>query len=158
MNANFPGGSEMPKTLPARLAEKIVSLGVSPKKALEYLALFVVLGIIYYCELTRGRQQAACSTTEQVIYFSDLPLIFLKYFLCTAWPFAIVAAYDSKWTPKDAGNVFLAGYVAANWVWFHHTGCGFCILAASFRTIPLVCGAMLAHKLGAWRHRSRQEE
>ena len=148
----------MNNDFPARLADKIASLGVSPKKALEYLALFVGLGTLYYWDLTRGYQQGTCSTTERVIYVSDLPLIFLRYFLYTAWPFAIVAACDSTWTAKDAGNVFLAAYVAANVVWYRHTGCGFCILSASFRTIPLVFGALIAHRLGAWRHRSRLEE
>jgi len=158
MNTNSSTDGGLPKSLPARLAAKLESIGVSPKKALEYLAMILVLGVIYYCDLTRGRQQAACSTTEQVIYLSDLALIFLKYFLYTAWPFALVAAYDSTWTTKDAGNVFLASYVAANVVWLHHTGCGFCIFAASFRTIPLVFGALLAHCLGNWCHRSHLEE
>jgi hypothetical protein len=157
MNTDFPAGDELPKTFPARLAWKIESFGVSPKKAWEYLALFVVLGTIYYYDLNRGYQPGACAP-ERDIYFSDLPLIFLKYFLYTAWPFAIVAAFDPTWRSKDAGNVFLAAYVGANVVWFHHTGCGFCILAASFRTIPLVFSAMIAHKLGNWRHRSRVEE
>lgn len=157
MKADFTAGGELPKTFPARLAEKIESFGVSPKKALEFLALFVALGTIYYCDLNRGYQQAACAP-ERDIYFSDLPLIFLKYFLCTAWPFALVAAFDPTWRSQDAGNVFLAAYIGANVVWFQHTGCGFCILAASFRTIPLVLGAMLAHKLGNWLHRSKMAE
>jgi len=105
-----------------------------------------------------GYKQAACSTTEQVIYFSDLPLIFLKYFLYTAWPFVIVAVLDPTWRSKDAGNVFLAAYIAANVVWYRHTGCGFCMFAAAFRVIPCVFCALIAHSLGAWRHRSRVEE
>ena len=157
MNTDFSACRETFKTLLTRLAEKMKAIGVSPKKAVEYLALFVVLGVIYYCDFTREDHQAACST-EKDIYVADLPLIFLKYFLHTAWPFAIVAALDPAWRSQDAGNVFLAAYVAANVVWFHHTGCGFCIFAASFRTIPFVFGAMLAHKIGAWRHRSRLEE
>jgi|GEM_PF-6817646 hypothetical protein len=157
MNTNFHADGELPKTFPARLAGKIESFGVSPKKALEYLAMFVVLGIIYYCDLTRGYQQNACAP-ERDIYFSDLPLIFLKCFPYTAWPFAIVAAFDPTWRSKDAGNVFLAAYVGANVMWFHHTGCGFCILAASFRTIPLAFGALIAHRLGTWYHRSRLEK
>jgi hypothetical protein len=56
---------------------------VSPKKAWEYLAMFLVLGAIYYCDLNRGYQQGICNP-ERDIYFSDLPLIFLKYFLYTA--------------------------------------------------------------------------
>ena len=154
MKTDFPADGELPKTFPARLAGKIESFGVSPKKALEYAALFVVLGSLYYYDLNRGYQQNACAP-ERDIYFSDLPLIFLKYFICTAWPFAIVAAYDPTWRNKDAGNVFLAAYIGANVVWFHHTGCGFCILAASVRTIPLAFGALIAHRLGNWRHRSR---
>ena len=158
MKPEFSPVSGPPKSFPARLADRIESFGVSPKKAMEYAAMILVLGIIYYCDLMHRHQQAACTPAEQIISLSELTLIFLKYFLCTAWPFAIVAACDSQWTNKDAGNVFLAGYVGANWVWFHHTGCGFCILAASFRTIPLVAGALLAHKLGSWRHRVRIKE
>lgn len=157
MNTDSPAGRDRLKTLPARLAEKIETLGVSPKKALEYLAMFLVLGTIYYHDLNRGYQQGICNP-ERDIYVSDLPLIFLKYFLYTAWPFAIAAAFDPTWRSQDAGNVFLAAYIGANAVWFHHTGCGFCILAASFRTIPLAFGALIAHRLGAWRHRSHLEK
>lgn len=158
MNTDFPAGREPLKAFPARVAEKIESLGVSPKKALEYVALFVVLGTIYYCDLTRGYKEGTCSTEDRVIYFFDLPLIFLKHFLYTAWPFALMAFFDRTWRSQDAGNVFLAAYIGANVVWYHHTGCGFCILAASFRTIPFVFCALIAHGLGAWRHRSRLEE
>jgi hypothetical protein len=38
------------------------------------------------------------------------------------------------------------------------TGCGFCLLGASFRIIPFVACAMIAHGLGNWRHWSRLEE
>jgi hypothetical protein len=74
------------------------------------------------------------------------------------WPFALVAAFDPAWRSQDAGNVFLAAYLGANVVWFHHTGCGFCIFAASFRTIPIVSGALIAHKLGSLRHYPRLTE
>jgi hypothetical protein len=157
MKTDFSSAGGLPKTFPARLAEKMTSIGVSPKKALEYLTLFVVLGIIYYCDLNRGYQQGTCNA-ERDIHFSDLPLIFLKYFLYTAWPFAIVAAFDPTWRSQDAGNVFLAAYIGANVVWFHHTGCGFCILAVSFRTVPLAFGGLIAHRLGHWRHRSHLEK
>ena len=157
MNTHFPTDGDLPKTLPARVAAKIESAGVSPKKAFEYLVLFVVLGTMYYCDLTRARNNSL-RDPDQVIYFSQLPLIFLKYFLYTAWPFGLVAAFDATWRSKDAGNVFLAAYIAANVVWYHHTGCGFCVLGASFRIIPFVFCAMIAHGLGNWRHRSRLEE
>src|SRR5882672_5502681 len=120
MNTDFPANGEPPRTLPVRLTKKLESIGVSPKRALEYFALFVVLGTIYYCDLTRGYQQGTCSTTERVINFSDLPLIFLKHFIYTAWPFGLVAFFDPTWRTKDAGNAFLAAYIGANVVWFHH--------------------------------------
>jgi hypothetical protein len=157
MKIDLPAGGELPKTLPARLAEKMESIGVSPMKALEYLALFVVLGTIYYCDLTRDWKQSIC-TPDQVITFSELPVIMFKFLVFTAWPFAIVAALDPTWRSRDAGNVFPAAYIGANALWFHHTGCGFCVFAASFRIIPFVFCALIAHSLGAWRHRSRVEE
>ena len=156
MNTDSPAGRGL-KTLPARLAEKIEFIGVPRKKALEYLALFVVLGAIYYCDLTRDWKHSL-SCPDQVIMFSELPMIMLKFLAFTAWPFALVAGLDPTWRSKDAGNVFLAAYMAANVLWFHKTGCGFCICAASFRIIPFVFCAMIAHGLGAWRHRSRVEE
>jgi len=158
MNTGFQADDELPKTFPARLAEKIESFGVSPKKALEYAAMILVLGTIYYFDLTRGRQQAACNTTDQVIPLSELLRIFLKYFLFTAWPFVLLALCDATWTSKDAGNVFIAAYLGANVVWFHHTGCGFCVFAAAFRIVPIVFCALLAHNLGARRHRARVED
>ena len=157
MNTDFSVDGELTKTLPARLAEKMESIGVSPKKALEYLALFAVLAIIYYCDLMRGWKQSLCSP-DQVILFSELPVILLKHFVFTAWPFALVAGLDPTWRSKDAGNVFLAAYVVANVFWFRKTGCGFCVFAAAFRVIPFVFCAMIAHGLGTWRHGSRLGE
>ena len=116
--------------------------------------MFVVLGAFIYFDLARG-YRANNSGMDRIIMFSDLPMILLQYFLLTSWPFELVAAYDSTWTTKDAGNVFLAAYIAGNAVWFLHTGCGICIFAASFRAIPFLLGGMIAHSLGAWRHHSR---
>jgi hypothetical protein len=157
MNTDVPDSGELPNTFPARLVEKMESIGVSPKKALEYLAMFVVLGVVYYCYLIHGWKQNA-SNPDQIITLSDVPGILLKYFVVTAWPFALVAGLDPTWRSKDAGNVLLAAYVAAYVFWYHQTGCGFCLLAASFRTTPFILSALIAHSLGAWRHRSRLEE
>ena len=154
MNSDFAASHEMPRSFTTRVAVKIQSFGLSPRKALEYLVMFVVLGAFIYFDLARG-YRANNSGMDRIIMFSDLPMIFLQYFLLTSWPFGLVAAYDSTWTTKDAGNVFLAAYIAGNAVWFLHTGCGICIFAASFRAIPFLIGGMIAHSLGAWRHHSR---
>ena len=72
MNTDVPAGGELPNTFPARLVEKMESIGVSPKKALEYLAMFVVLGVVYYSYLIHSWKQDA-SSPDQIITLSDVP-------------------------------------------------------------------------------------
>ena len=157
MNTDFSAGGEMRKSLPMRFVEKIESLGVPRRKALEYAALIVALGALYYWDLMRDYKQAAC-TPVRIITPYTLFVIYLNCFLYTAWPFAIVAGFDGAWRSKDAGNVFLAGYIAANVLWYRHTECGFCIITGAFRIIPLVIGALTAHGIGARLNRLRNRE
>jgi len=157
MNTGFSAGTEMLKSLPARFLEKLELLGVPRRKALEYASLFVVLGGLYYLDLLRDYKEAACTPVRTVTPYT-LFMIYLECFLCTAWPFAIVAGFDGTWRSKDAGNVFLAGYVAANVLWYRHTDCGFCIIGGAFRVIPLALGALTAHGIGARLNRLRNRE
>jgi hypothetical protein len=154
MNSDFTASAELPESFPTRMAVKIQSVGLSPKKAFEYLAMLVVLGAFMYFDLARGYRDHT-GAMDRIMMLSDWPLIFLKYSLLTAWPFGLAAAFDSTWTTKDAGNAFLAAYLTTNAVWFLHTGCGLCIFAASFRAIPFLLGGMIAHSLGACWRRSR---
>lgn len=157
MNTDF-SAAEMLKTIPARLSEKIESLGLPRKKALEYAGMFVALTVIYYCYYLRDWKQNTCRPETTVVTIPELGVLMLKFLAFTAWPFALMAGFDSTWRSKDAGNVFLAAYVAGN-VWFYHrTHCGFCIFAAAFRIIPYVFCAWLAHGIGAWVHRIRRPE
>src|SRR5271167_1519365 len=104
MNSDFPAGDKLPKTFAARAVVKLEAFGLSPKRTVEFLVMFAMLGSIVYLDLNRGYQENKCSTAR---FFSitEIPLIFLKYFIFTSWPFGLVAAYDSTWTEKDAGNV-----------------------------------------------------
>jgi hypothetical protein len=154
MNPDLSTGDDLPKTFAARTAVKIESFGLSPKKALEYLVMFMVLGITVYLDLERGYRENKCPMNRS-INIPEIPLIFLKYFIFTSWPFGLMAACDSTWKEKDAGNVFIAAYIAATVVWFHHTGCGLCIWAAFLRTVPFLIGGIVAHRIGHWRHRWR---
>jgi hypothetical protein len=142
---------------PTRFAEKIESMGIPRRKAIEYAALFVVLGVVYYCDLLRDYKQAACTPVRMITPYT-LFMIYLECFLYTAWPFAIMAGFDGTWRSKDAGNVFLAGYIAANVLWYRHTDCGFCMITGAFRVIPLALGALTAHGIGARLNRLRNRE
>jgi hypothetical protein len=157
MNTDFSTEGELPKTLLARLAEKIESCGVSPKKALEYLALFAVMTAIYYFYFVRDARANACPP-DDTITFAQLGVLILKFLVCTSWPFAVVAFWDYEWTSKDAGYLFLAAYIGTNILWYHKTHCAFCIFAASFRIVPYCFCALVAHALGTWRHGTRREE
>lgn len=139
----------------ARLADKCVSIGVSPKKAAEYLGGFLMLTAIYYFYFVRDARENVCPPDE-TITFAQLGVLMLKFFICTSWPFVLVAFLDSEWSGKDAGNLFLAAYLFTNFLWYLKTGCAPCIFAASFRIIPYVFCAMMAHALGTARHRARK--
>lgn len=152
MNNEFPAGREMLKALPEWLAEKLESIGVSPKKAWEYAGMFLVLCPIYYFYLLRGYQQARCSP-EVHITLTQLALAMIKFTLFSAWPFVVVAAYDGSWRSKDAGNVFLAAYAAALVLWMHKIGCGFCAFGAAAQAIPYIFCAWVAHGVGVWGRR-----
>ena len=157
MNNDFYNGGEMSKTFPARVADKLASIGLPPKKAAEYLAMFVVLTVIYYCYFVRDAKANSCPVDE-TITLSQLGLLTLKFLAFTGWPFALMAVCDAEWRSKDAGNVFLAAYLFTNVLWYHKTHCAFCIFAASFRIIPYVFCALVAHSLGALRHRFSRDE
>jgi hypothetical protein len=156
MNIDFDTSGEPLKTVPERLSG-MISTFVTPRKALEYLALFAMLSVIYYCYFVQGAKANACPPDAELT-LSEIGLSALKLFLFTGWPFALLAACDPAWRSKDAGNVFLAAYITTNVFWYHKTGCGFCIFAASFRIIPYVFCALVAHSLGAWRFRLRGDE
>jgi hypothetical protein len=153
MNSDFHAENDLPQTFSGRLADKLLPFGVSPKKAVEYLCLFVVLTVIYYCYFVRDAQANMCPVDDTVT-FARLGVLILKFFVFTSWPFVLAAAFDSEWTGKDAGNLFLAAYLFTNVLWYHKTHCAFCIFAASFRIIPYVFCAMIAHGLGTLRHRA----
>ena len=156
MNTEFSADNHLSKTLPARLAEKLECLGVSPKKAVEYLALFVVLTGIYYFYFVRDARENTCPTDDPIT-FAQLGVLILKFLFFTSWPFAIVAFWDAEWTSKNAGHVFLASYIFTNVLWYHKTHCAFCIFAASFRIVPYCFCALVAHTLGTARHRKEKE-
>ena len=144
------------KYLPNSLAGRLASIGLSPKKAVEHLALFVVLTGIYYFYFVRDARENACPTDDP-ISFAQLGVLILKFLCFTSWPFAVVAFWDAEWSSKDAGHVFLASYLFTNVLWYHKTHCAFCIFAASFRIVPYCFCALVAHAVGAWRHRNRKE-
>jgi hypothetical protein len=152
MNSDFHHDDSLPRSL----ADRLASIGVSPKKAVEYLALFVVLTGIYYFYFVRDARENACPTDDPVS-FAQLGVLILIFLFFTSWPFALVAFWDSEWTSKDAGHLFLAAYIGTNILWYHKTHCAFCIFAASFRIVPYCFCALVAHGLGTWRHRSRLE-
>jgi len=152
MNNDFSTEEPLPRTLAGRLA----SIGLSPKKAVEYLALFVVLTGIYYFYFVRDARENACPTDDP-ISFAQLGVLILKFLFFTSWPFALVAFWDAQWSSKDAGYLFLAAYLFTNFLWYLKTGCAPCILAASFRIVPYCFCALVAHSLGAARHRKEKE-
>jgi hypothetical protein len=153
MNSGLPAERKTFKFIPERLAEELESRGVSPNKAFEYLVLFVALTAIYYFYFMRDWKPYICN--PETLHPFDLPLLMLKFLIFTAWPFALVAAFDSNWSSKDAGNIFLAAYAAGCLLFLHKTGCGFCAFGMAVRAIPYVFCAWVAHGLGALRHRFR---
>jgi hypothetical protein len=153
MNPEF---DELSKPLFARLADKLQSFGLSPKRTLEHLTMFTVLTVIYYCYFVRDAKANTCPDIE--ITLTQLGVLMLKFLVFSGWPFAVMAAYDSGWRSKDAGNVFLVSYIVTSILWYHKTGCAFCIFAASFRIIPYVFCAWMAHSLGSIRHHWQHDE
>jgi len=157
MNTDLNTDGGLPRTLAARLAGIMEFLGVSPKKALEYLAMVAVLTVIYYCYIVSDAKENACPT-DVTVSLGQLGVIMLKFLVFTGWPFALLAAGDAGWRSQDAGNVFLVAYIGANILFYHRTGCAYCIYAAAFRIIPYVFCAWVAHRLGTLRHRWRRVE
>ena len=82
--------------------------------------MFAVLTVVYYCYFVYAAKANTCAPVT-VITLSYIGVLALKTFIFTAWPFALMAGYDPAWRSKDAGNVFLATYIAANVLWYHRT-------------------------------------
>lgn len=150
MNTDVPAASETPKTLPAKLTP------ASRKRALEYLGMFAVLTVIYYCYFVRDAGANAVSPVMEIEPGQLIPLM-LKFLVFTSWPFTLMAFFDCSWRSKDAGNVFLLSWLATNVLWYHQTGCAFCIFSASFHILPYVVCACVAHGFGVLYCRSRRE-
>ncbi len=142
MNTELHAAAETPKTILAWL-----KLSVSRKKALEYLGMFALLTVIYYCYFVRDAGINDSSPVMDVTY-SQVAVIMVRFFVLTSWPFTLMSFFDSTWRSKDAGNVFLFSWIATNLLWYHQTGCAFCIFAASFKVIPYALCAWVAHGLG----------
>lgn len=150
MNTDLHAADESPKSFLAGVQERLASIGLSRKKALEYTGMIALLTVIYYCYYVRDAK--ACEPDLELT-FSLMGMLMLKFLVFTGWPFALMAFFDSSWRSKDAGNVFLVSYIITDVIWYHKTGCGFCIFAASVRLIPYVLCAWIAHGLGALRYR-----
>jgi hypothetical protein len=141
MNTELHAVVEVPKPL-------LVRWKISKKKALEFLGMFALLTVIYYCYFVRDARLNAISPIMEVTPGQFIVLM-LKFFLFTAWPFLFMSYFDSTWRSKDAGNVFLLSWIVTNVLWYQQTGCAFCIFAASFKVVPYVLCAWIAHGLGA---------
>ncbi|HTR41999.1 MAG TPA: hypothetical protein VMH87_10330 [Pseudomonadales bacterium] len=152
MNTELHAVGEAPKTFPVRL-----KLPVSRKKAVEYLGMFTLLTIIYYCYFVRDAR-VNDSSPIMVVTPGEFSVVMVKFFLFTGWPFLFLSYFDSSWRSKDAGNVFLLAWIATNVLWYHQTGCAFCIFSASFKIIPYALCAWIAHGLGALYCRSPRNE
>src|SRR5271168_3444708 len=74
MNTNSQSGKENVNTLPALMAEKFGAMGEYPRKALEYLALFIVLSFCYSFYLKGTYDKASCPAGPVVVTI-DLGLL-----------------------------------------------------------------------------------
>ena len=147
MNTNLSAVGVTQKTHLAQLIAKVPSALVSHKKALEYLGMFAVLTATYYCYFVRDAGPNASSPIMEDTTGERIQVM-LKFFLFTGWPFLFMSFYDSTWRSKDAGNMFLLSWIATNVLWYHKTGCAFCVFTASFRIIPYAFCAWVAHGVG----------
>ncbi|MGH7941073.1 MAG: hypothetical protein ACREFR_08395 [Limisphaerales bacterium] len=153
MDTNLQAADELAKTFVTVIHEKVASMGAFQKKVLKYPGMIGLLTVIYYCYHVRDAM--ACEPNV-ALTLSQLGALMLKFLLFTAWPFALMSFFDSSWRSNDAGNVFLISYVITGIIWYHKTGCGFCIFAASAHLIPYVFCAWTAHGLGSLRHHWRR--
>lgn len=156
MNTEFRAHDGLFRPLFSRLADKLVSCGLSPKRTLEHIAMFTVLTVIYYCYFVRDAKPNTCPNIE--ITLTQLGVLMLKFLAFTSWPFALMAALDSGWRNKDGGNVFLAAYIFTNILWYHRTHCAFCIFASAMRVVPYAICACIAHAVGSLRYGWHREE
>src|SRR5215469_16993465 len=115
MNTDLPVSGEIPKTFLARL-----KTSMTRKKALEYLGMFAVLTVIYYCYFVRDAKVNASSPIIEIAPGQIIPLM-VRFLVLTGWPFTLMAFFDSTWRSKDAGNVFLYAWLATNLLWYYKT-------------------------------------
>ena len=152
MNTDLPASSGIPKTFLARL-----KTSMSRKRALEYLGMFAVLTVIYYCYFVRDAMVNASSPIIEIAPGQLIPLM-VRFLVLTSWPFTLMAFFDPTWRSKDSGNVFLYAWLATNLLWYNKTGCAFCIFATSFHIIPYILCVWVAHGFGILYSRSPRDE
>lgn len=152
MNTESPAAGGPQKTFLAR-----IKMSMPRKRALEYAGMFVLLTVIYYCYFVRDAAVNASSPVVDVAPGQFIPLM-VRFLVLTSWPFTLMAFFDSTWRIKDAGNVFLWSWIATNVLWYHRTGCAFCIFSAVFRIIPYLLCASVAHGFGVLYSRAPRNE
>jgi hypothetical protein len=118
-----------------------------PSRGRQSAALLVVLIVIYGFYLN-------AIVTGGIAQPGDLLWPLAKVCLFSGAPFGVLAFIDRDWESENAAPVALLAWVAVFGLfsWKHDGGCP-SVFALLF--VPLVFSALIAHRIGALRHRDR---
>jgi hypothetical protein len=152
MNAIIDFCKGTPAAFRRWLSARLESREISPKKLLEYPALFIVLWFIYYRYFKPLTERTDCPVIEINL---SLLLPILKFVLCAGWPFALIAGIDPDWRSKDAARVAVASYASYCVFVLHVGGCPLCIMGVVAMFFPLIFSATVMNAIGSWSHSLR---
>ena len=130
-------------------------LSLNPKRAVQYLGLFMVTSLIYASYL-----KSFIDYVDHGSAFADDSAFFfaaLKLTLSVGWPFLILAGLDKEWVRADAQRVTVAAYVVSLLFWLHRYNLNSCAMGSLMLFVPLFFSAIAFHGLGALRFRNSKE-
>ena len=130
-------------------------LNLNPKRAVQYLGLFLVTSLVYASYL-KGfidhADQGSAFTDDAAFFFAAL-----KCALSVGWPFLVLGALDKEWVRADAQRVAVAAYVVSLLFWLHRYNLNSCALGSLMLFVPLFFSAIAFHGLGTLRYRHHEE-
>ena len=115
--------------------------GLTQRKVLEYVGLFCILAVIYTMYL-----KGILDGPEEL----DLGRVG-RFCLISAVPFGVLAFFDASWRSRDAAPIALGAWAVVFESVSMKYGGG-CPPSAAFFFTPLVFSALVAHRMGAFRH------
>jgi hypothetical protein len=130
-------------TMPDALYELCGTIGITRRKAFQYLGLFCFLVVIYAMGLPDYLTRIKADIGDATVGNLFGPLV--KFAVVSALPLGMLAYSDQSWRSSDAAPVCLTAWGAVSICLSSKYPC---LAAVGFPFLPFILAALLAHGVG----------